>query len=88
MIEREFIFLLGYTGLISFLAWLTFKVVAYIRVNDNEFGAGAIGTLIIIFWFFYFMFSLYTSGEYLPTTLWLDWLQSRGIFYSSGIFNK
>jgi hypothetical protein len=35
MIEREFIFLLGYTVLISFLAWLTFKVVAYIRVNDN-----------------------------------------------------
>ena len=85
MIERELIFLLGYTGLMAFLAWLTFKVVDYFRVNNNEFGAGAIA-LLTTFWIFYLMFSVFTSGEYLPTTLWIDWFESTGILYSSGIF--
>jgi len=88
MIEREFIFLLGYTVLMSFLVWLTLKVVDYVRLNDKEFGAGALCTLLMSFWGFYLLFSLYHSGEYLPTTLWLDWFQSRGVLYSSGIFNK
>jgi hypothetical protein len=88
MIEREFIFLLGYTGLMYFLVWLTFKFVAYVRINDDEFGAGALGTLLITFWVFYLLFSLYHSGEYLPTTLWMDWFESRGMLYSSGIFSK
>ncbi len=86
--ERELIFLIGYTGLMSFLVWLTFKVVAYIRVNDSDFEAVFIGVLFIIFWAFYLLFSLHHSGEYLPTTLWLDWLESRGMLYSSGIFSK
>lgn len=88
MIERELIFLLGYTALMSFFAWLTFKVVAYIRVNDTDFGAGAIGTLLVAFWACYFFGALFNKGGYLPTTLWFDWLESRGILYSSGIFNK
>jgi hypothetical protein len=87
MIERELIFLLGYTGLMSFLVWLTFKAASYFRVNNDEVGFGAISSCIA-FWVCYFFFSLYHSGEYLPTTLWLDWFESRGILYSSGIFNK
>ena len=90
MIERELIFLLAYTALMSFLVWLTFKAVAYIniRVNDNEFVAVVIGILLSIFWVCYFFFSLFNGGEYLPTTLWLDWFEYRGILYSSGAFNK
>ena len=79
MIERELIFLLGYTAMVSGAVWLT----AHFRGKLwDEGGATNLGGAAFVAWGVYLL--CFCVGGGLPIQFWMDYLEAHGVFYSSG----
>jgi hypothetical protein len=84
MIERELIFLLGYTAVMSVAVWLTvhFWEKMWNKKDIIQLDSIVIGMLVIFIWVMYFI----VEGSLGRTLihLWMDYLEAHGVFYSSG----
>ena len=79
MIERELIFLLGYTALVSGAIGLT---VHFWEKMWNKEDIIPIGTPVMFAWGLYFI--VYGSLGSTPIHLWMDYLEAHGVLYTSG----
>ncbi len=79
MIERELIFLLGYTAVVLVAVWLT--VHFWEKLWDKK-DIIPLGMLVVFIWVMYFIVE--GSLGRTPIQLWMDYLEAHGVFYSSG----
>lgn len=78
MIERELIFLLGYTAMVSVLIWLTWRFRRKLWSGEYEI----LAPIITGAWGFYLV--CFGFGGGLPIQLWMDYLEAHGVLYTSG----